>query len=199
MSLSGGHIAEQLAAITDNVSADARAWDTVVLQGHSTEPYAKTKRGAFESSMKKAVAQVRGAGAEPVFFMTWAYKDQPDMTDPLASAYLDLGKQLGVKVVPVGLAFAEAQKVMPQVEFFVADILGREETADGPRLTYRRDWKHPSEAGSYLAACIFYASFYQQSPENSIYYAGLAPEVARTIQAFSWRFITTYRAQYGND
>jgi hypothetical protein len=44
------------------------------------------------------------------------------------------------------------------------------------------DGSHPSEAGSYLAACVLYAVIVQRSPEGLVYRAGLAEKEARFLQ-----------------
>ena len=54
-------------------------WDLVVLQGHSQEPinqYAK----AFVDNTKRLSRDIRASGAQPALFMTWAYKDKPEIS-----------------------------------------------------------------------------------------------------------------------
>jgi hypothetical protein len=47
---------------------------------------------------------------------------------------------------------------------------------------YNADESHPSAEGTYLAACTFYASLFQQSPVGSNYYGGLPAATAGILQ-----------------
>jgi hypothetical protein len=53
---------------------------------------------------------------------------------------------------------------------------------------------HPSPAGTYLAACTFFAALYGASPVGNAYVADLDPEVARYLQGIAW---DTVQAYYG--
>ena len=56
-----------------------------------------------------------------------------------------------------------------------------------PRLDlWARDGTHPSRAGSYLAACVFYALLTRRSPVGNAYTAGLEPAEARLLQRIAW-------------
>jgi hypothetical protein len=55
-----------------------------------------------------AGVSVRAKGAKPVFFMSWAYADKPEMTAQLAEAYTVAGNANNGLVIPAGLAFARA-------------------------------------------------------------------------------------------
>ena len=88
----------------------------------------------FHEYAKKNSDAIRAYGAKPVLFMSWAYKDKPEMTQQLADAYTQAGKANGAQVIPVGLAFARAIAMKPDLELYVADK------------------RHPSLTGTYLAA-----------------------------------------------
>ena len=52
------------------------------------------------------------------------------------------------------------------------------------------DKKHPTRQGTYLAACVFYATMYGRSPEGlpgSI--AKLTDDEARPLQAIAWKTV----------
>ena len=87
-------------------------------------------------------------------------------------------------MVPVGVAFASAETEFSNIELFVPDVLG---VNSENQLTYRKDWKHPSEAGTYLAACVFYATLYQRSPEGIIFTGKLHKDTALALQKLSWK------------
>src|SRR4029078_9207933 len=63
----------------------------------------------------------RRHGAEPVFFMSWAYADKPEMTEQLAAAYAKAGATNHAKVIPAGYAFARSLATRPDVQLYVAD------------------------------------------------------------------------------
>lgn len=159
--LSGGHIYEHLEGLQATLTNDNRGWQAVVLQAHSNEAILDTKKARFASSLAKAIDIVRSHQLQPILFMTWAYKGDDDMAQDLLSAYIEQANMHQIPLVPVGLAFAEAAKLLPNIELYVQDVLGIKESDRGSIITYQKDLKHPSRAGTYLAACVFYASLYQ--------------------------------------
>jgi len=181
--LSGGHVKEHDTDLEFVLNDSAQNWHAIVLQGHSNEPISSKKNKAFVLATANSVRQIKAKGVQPILFMTWGYKNQPSMGVDLANVYTKLANKLEVLVVPVGLAFAKAEKELSNVELFVPDVLGAD--SDG-QLTYRKDWKHPSEAGTYLAACVFYATLHQRSPEGVIFTGNLHKETALALQKLSW-------------
>ena len=77
-------------------------------------------------------------------------------------------------MVPAGLAFAKAIAKRPDVELYVADK------------------RHPSLAGTYLAACTVYATLYRKSPVGLAYTAGLSPDLATLLQTSAWEAVQGY-------
>ena len=174
MTISGGHLPEHARGLPQMLaSAD---WDVVVMQGHSKGPISEGTAEPFRVAARDFAAQIRDSGARPVFFMTWAYVGKPEMTAQLDAAYTGIGAELDAQVVPVGLAFATASEERP-------DILLR--TADA---------RHPTLAGTYLAACTFYAAFFGRSPEGIEYDAGLGADVAEYLQSIAWQTVSAYSA-----
>jgi hypothetical protein len=143
-------------------------WDVVVLQGYSKGPISDGTAKGFRDAAEELVRVIRNNGASPVFFMTWAYIDEPEMTALLDDAYTSIGKKLGAQVVPVGRAFERAIQLRPELKLRIADR------------------KHPTLAGTYLAACTFYAALHQQNPEGLSYAAGLDPDDAAFLQRVAW-------------
>lgn len=140
-------------------------WDYVVLQEQSTLGLTKMIDGVpqindpkdFHASVRMIDAEIKKAGAKPLLYMTWARKDSPDKQPLLSDAYQSIGKELGDKVAPVGLAWQAVLQARPNFELHVADK------------------SHPTPAGSYLAACVFYATIFGKSP------VGLASRITGTI------------------
>ena len=150
-------------------------WDVVVMHGHSLGPITEATAGPFREAAREYAALIRESGARPVFFMTWAYIGKPEMTAALDEAYTSIGQELGAEVVPVGLAFATV-------------------TSERPDITLRiPDAKHPTVAGTYLAACSFYSAFFNRSPEGLEYSAGLDPKTATYLQRVAWESVSDYR------
>ena len=142
------------------------------MQGHSREPV--DENDSFERAARRLDEFIDAAGARTVLFMTWAYRGEPEMTEPLAQAYTRIGNELGAQVVPVGLAVAQATQRHPEIQLL------------------HDDRRHPTLAGSYLAACVFYAALYGESPVDNAYTAGLDPQQASALQNIAWRTTHAY-------
>jgi hypothetical protein len=149
-------------------------FDVVVLQGHSQEAINATMVDGFRSATREYVQLIRSDGGRPVLFMTWAYADRPEMSTGLVAGYERLGADLGVEVVPVGLAFARAIQDVPGVQLHVEDGI------------------HPSLQGTYLTAAVFYAALYGKSPADLAYTAGLDETLARQLRSVAWRTVREY-------
>jgi hypothetical protein len=140
-------------------------WDYVVLQEQSTLGLPKLVDNIpqindpknFHETVRLIDPEIKKLGAKPLLYMTWVRKDSPDKQHLLTDAYQSIGKELGDTVVPVGLAWQAALKARPTLELHVADK------------------SHPTATGSYLAACVFYATLFGKSPE------GLAARITGTV------------------
>ncbi len=119
-------------------------YDFVVLQEQSTLPVKNAKR--MHDNVRLFDAAIKAAGAKTVLYMTWARQNAPQAQQAITDAYMEIGRELGATVVPVGMAWQS--------------ILGNH---DGPIL-HDRDQSHPTLAGSYLAACVFLAALFHESP-----------------------------------
>ena len=170
--ISGGYLPEHRGTLP--VLLDGGGWDAVVLQGYSRGPIEPASAPAFRDAARDYAAQIRAAGAEPLFFMTWAYLSDPGMTSRLEDAYTSIGTELGARVVPVGLAFARVREERDDIALIHADD------------------KHPTLAGTYLAACTFYAVLQQSSPVGNAYTAGLDDGVARYLQRIAAETVRDY-------
>jgi len=191
--LSGGYMHEHLDDLRYLLSKPKGTWEAVILQGHSNEPIDAKTRERFKKSVKQAVKLIKAEQLQPILLMTWGYKAQPDMAIELANAYTSLANELDVLVVPAGLAFWVAEQQLPQIDLFVPDVLGvKDKTSDNAELTYRKDLKHPSNAGTYLMACVLYSTLYQKSPEGNIFTAGLDKDIALQLQKLSWLVTTGF-------
>src|SRR5262249_15155204 len=120
---------------------------------------------------------IRQAGSKPVLYETFARREgDPDnvpgdsytsMQYRITEAYRQIANELHAELVPVGSAWQRALRERPNLRLWAGDGL------------------HPSIAGSYLAACTFYAHFYQRSPLGNPYLAGLDAADALVLQGYA--------------
>ena len=141
-----------------------KPFDIVVMMDCSQCPIHPQLKDVFHEYARKDSRIVVKHGAKPVFFMSWAYADKPEMTQQLAEAYTTAGNANKALVVPAGLAFAKAVARDPKVNL------------------YDPDKRHPSLAGSYLGAATILAAVYNKSPVGNSYTAGLDAATAAFLQ-----------------
>lgn len=186
LSLSGGHMHEMRPLLSSYLSS-SKNWQAVVLQPHSNELVTKSKQKRFHRNFEKTVKMLRDKQIQPILFMTWPYANDNKMAVELRTGFTQLSKQHQVPLVPVGVAFEYAAKALPKIKLYSADVLGKSKQG---KVTYRKTLKHPSEAGSYLAACVFYAALYHKSPEGNRYHANLSKSTATKLQRVSWQVVS---------
>ena len=112
-------------------------WDYVVLGDHSLSTI--NTPDLFKEYGQKFSELIRSVGAEPIFYLTWAYKSNPLMQPTITKEYLGLAQELNAKVIPVGPIWMKARELRPDINLYF-------------------DNKHPSSDGSYLIALIVYKS-----------------------------------------
>jgi hypothetical protein len=170
ITVSGGYLQDAGASFDHAVKRQYK-WDTVIFQGNSDEPINAKKRDDFAKYANELAGKAHAAKLQPVFFATWAYPDKPQMTGQLMEAYTRVANETDAMVSPVGIAFAEAVRDKPEIVLIMPDK------------------RHPTVAGSYLAACTLYASMAKKSPEGLKYDAGLGAETATFLQQAAWRAV----------
>lgn len=175
-----GHLYNQTSL--DKIAAEA--WDYVVLQEQSQFPVIEYYRNNYTFTGAReldSIIKQNNSCTQTMFYMTWGRKyggqqcingycsvdftDYAHMQDSLASAYLWMSNDLQTPVAPVGMAWKKSIiEYGDPVELFASDA------------------SHPSLAGSYLAACVYYAAIFHESPEGLSYNAGLEEEDAIYLQ-----------------
>jgi hypothetical protein len=173
----GWGFSDHMASPDTLTAIQSKEWDYVVLQEQSTIPAAPYSRTNYMyPAARVLVNQIRSAGAKPVFFVTWGHKNgEPDMGIPnyvtmqawVDQGYLAIAQELNVTLAPVGTAWYIAQK-----------------DAATPEL-WQEDGSHPTLAGTYLAANVFYATIFLQSPVGLSYRGTLPKDVAAHLQAIA--------------
>jgi hypothetical protein len=155
---------------------DGKLFDVAVLMDCSQCPVHPQLKDRFVEFARKNAETVRKHGATPVFFMSWGYADKPEMTAELAEAYTRAGNDNNAMVIPAGLAFAKSVKLRPELNLYASDK------------------RHPSAAGTYLAASTTYAALFRDSPVGITYTAGLDQDTARFLQTVAWDTVQEYYA-----
>ena len=150
-------------------------WDIVVLQEQSQLPSVEQFRQTqMYPAARRLVGAIRNQGARPLFHLTWARRDgwpengMPDyasMQAAINQGYVAIAGDQHVAVAPVGYAWATLV------------------TRGAGATLWQQDGSHPTEAGTYLAACVFYATIFRESPKGLAYHASLSAQAAATIQA----------------
>ena len=154
-----------------------KLFDVAIIMDCSQCPIHPKLQSVFHDFARKNSDEVRRHNAEPVLFMSWAYADKPEMTAQLAEQYTIAGNANRALVIPAGLAFARAIDKQPSINL------------------YAPDKRHPSPAGTYLAACTVFASLLKQSPVGLPYTATLDAPTAAFLQQIAWE---TVQAYHGN-
>lgn len=119
-------------------------YDYVVLQEQSTLPVKNCQR--THENIRLFDPAIKASGAKTVLYLTWARQKVPETQQLLTNCYTSIGKELGAVVVPAGVAWHR----------FLAEH-------DQPVL-HDTDGSHPTLAGSYLAACVFFAVLFGENP-----------------------------------
>ncbi|HEX4931546.1 MAG TPA: MBL fold metallo-hydrolase [Gemmatimonadaceae bacterium] len=122
-------------------------WDYVVLQEQSMLGVMLADGAPsvndpdhFHAYARLFAREIAGAGATPVFYLTWARKATPALQQRLTSAYAAIARETGARLAPAGIAWQGVRAARPTLEL------------------YDPDGTHPSPAGSYLAAATLWAT-----------------------------------------
>lgn len=151
-----------------------KLFDVAIMMDCSQCPIHPKLKSVFTEYTMKDSAIVRAHGARPVFFMSWAYADKPEMTAELAEAYTVAGNANDALVIPAGLAFARAIAKRPELDLYAVDK------------------RHPSLAGTYLASCVVFAALTGRSPVGNSYHADLDAPIAQFLQTVAWETTLDY-------
>jgi hypothetical protein len=185
----GGETLAQHAAASDSLDAiSSRRWTYVILQEQSETPATWAGRTSMYPAVRTLAGRIESAGATPMLFMTWAHRDglptagladYGAMQQQIDNAYLAIAQELGVPVAPVGYTWSLVRQDHPEIGL------------------WGDDGSHPSGAGTYLAACVFYASIFRASPVGLTYYGGVGADQARLLQDEAGRRVLDPKAQWG--
>ncbi len=160
----------------------SQKWDIVVLQAQSQEPSFPPTQVASETYpyAKKLDSMIlnNNSCTETMFFMTWGRQNgdasncanypvictYEGMQMRLRESYLQMAQDNNAIVAPVGSAWKQIRDSFASINL------------------YSPDGSHPSFEGTYLAACVFYASIFHRSPEKSTYIGSVTTANANIIK-----------------
>lgn len=160
----------------------SQEWDFVVLQAQSQEPSWPDGQMATDVYPYAVILndsiKSNNECTETVFFMTWGrrYGDNfncpgwppvctfDGMTARLRHGYSTMANANDATIAPAGPAWRNSW------------------AADSNVVLHTPDNSHPNLSGSYLTACVFYATLYKKSPVGNTYTAGLSVQDAAYLQ-----------------
>ena len=163
-------------------------WTYVALQEQSLIPSIQFSRDeTMYPSARALVKTIEASGGTPIFFMAWAHQggwpenglpNYEAMQFAVNQSYLEIAYELNAPVAPVGSAWMTATRFYPQLRL------------------WQEDGSHPSEQGTYLAACVFYATIFRESPEGLSYRANLSKEIAGQLQKIAAETVLNHPSQW---
>ena len=142
--------------------------DVVVMMDCSLCPINDERKDSFYKYVKKHSETIRSKGIEPILFMSWPYKNKPEMQQQLEKEFFKASKLNNLRMVPAGQAFLYVNKNFSNINLYTEDL------------------RHPSKEGTYLAALMVFTTLSKKSPVGNSYSMDLDPKVARTLQQVAW-------------
>jgi hypothetical protein len=142
-------------------------WDYVVLQEQSTLPVKNAQR--TKENIRLFDEAIKASGAKTALYLTWARQKVPETQKALTDCYTSIGEELGATIIPAGVAW---ERLLRQ--------------RNHPVL-HDKDGSHPTLAGSYLAACVFFAVLFDESPVGIPFDSkGLTRADVELLQKTAW-------------
>jgi hypothetical protein len=151
-----------------------RVW---VIQGHEYESV--DHPAAFRRAVRDFNNAIRRAGGKTVLFMTWEFPWRRFLP-AVAREYDSIGRELGIPVIPVGLAYGDCERSPPpgrSTFFLVADS-----THPGGDL-------HENMFGTALNAYATFATLTGRNPSGRTFAApgnGIDPRTLRYLSDRAW-------------
>ena len=138
--------------------------DAVIFMGCSLCPIHPDTKDTFQVYVQKYSEIIRDKNAEPMLFMSWPYKNKPEMINSLRDVFVNTANKNNLLLIPAGEAFYRFNSSYPEIDL------------------YTKDLRHPSKEGTYLAAAVVFASLYGKATAGNPGIMNLDPEVAHKIQ-----------------
>ena len=138
--------------------------DAVIFMGCSLCPIHPDTKDTFQVYVQKYSEIIRDKNAEPMLFMSWPYKNKPEMINSLRNVFINTANKNNLLLIPAGEAFYRFNLSYPEIDL------------------YTKDLRHPSKEGTYLAAAVVFTSLYGKATAGNPGIMNLDPEVAHKIQ-----------------
>lgn len=159
-----------------------RAWNYVVLQEQSQMPSFPPSQVASDTypyaAKLDSMITANDSCTETVFYMTWGRQNGDStncafyaplctyagMQQRLRESYLQMSLDNHATCAPVGVAWKHVRDNYPGI------------------VLYQADQSHPSINGTYLNACVFYASLFHKTPIGAAFPSGVTSADALILQ-----------------
>lgn len=183
MSAPGGYTFMQHSTDATTLAGIAsQSWDIVVLQEQSQRPSFPPAQVATEvypyARKLDSIIHANDSCTQTMFMMTWGRRNgdamncgfypvvctYAGMQGRLRESYMQMTQDNNAVVAPMGAAWKIIIDSFPTIDLYVSDS------------------SHPSVAGSYLQACVMYASVFHRPASGCTYTGGLSGTVATTLQ-----------------
>ncbi len=197
MSAPGGYTFQQHTLLGATLTGIAsQPWDIVVLQEQSQVPSFPPAQVATDcypyARVLDSMVDENDSCIETMFMMTWGRKNGDAMNCPtypvvctyggmqgrLRDSYLEMAQNNHASVAPMGAAWKIVIDSFPAIDL------------------YQVDESHPSVAGSYLQACVFYASIFHRPASGCTYLGGLTSATASTLQRIADKVVLDSLSQW---
>jgi hypothetical protein len=174
----GGYTLENHYADSNSINLIHQGnWDYIVLQEQSQLPSYEDYLSGGPYSLSHEFSKYNPCG-RVMFYMTWGRKNgdagncpvwppvctYEGMDSMLSLHYFETAQQTKAELSPVGKVWHRIRQLYPNIDL------------------YQADESHPSEAGSYAAACCFYAALFKEDPNQITFDYTLPPGDAAVIR-----------------
>lgn len=179
----GGHTLQLHCSNTTTINKIySQQWDVVVVHEQSQRPAfppAQVQTDTYPyAHILDSLIHDNNSCTQTMFMMTWGYKNgdpsncgsypvictYEGMQMRLRESYLEMTQDNNAVVAPVGTAWKVTRDSFPSIEL------------------YSNDNSHPVIAGSYLEACVLYASIFHKAPNLSNWYSTVPQSDAVKLQ-----------------
>ncbi len=161
----------------------SQQWDFVVMQEQSQLGALPVDATTTELGAQQLLAAIEQnyECTYPVFYMTWGRQNgDPDncgafpfmctydgMQQALRDNYVALAQWYDAYTAPVGVAWKVVRDTHPLIDL------------------YALDGSHPSVEGTYLAACVFYCTLFQQSCDGATFNSSVQADTAAILRSIA--------------
>jgi hypothetical protein len=176
--LGGATLAGHYASADTGVMLDEGTLNVLVMQEQGQIPSSPELLATAMLPAAKGLAEhARRVGAKPLLLQTWARRDgwpeagittYAQMQAAIEDGYAQTASAVRADIAPVGEAWARALSKASHLPL------------------WRDDGSHPTPAGTYLAACVLFATIFERDPRGLAYRGGLPRKSAAELQAAAW-------------